>query len=179
MKDELADGRIRLRAPHLDDARAHHDAAVESWPEVGRWLAWCHEGYSLDESRSWIEQVVEARKKGDLHEFFIFDMDDRFLGGCGLSRIDKRFLKANLGYWVRTSAIGRGVAAAATRLVARFGFDRVGLQRVEIIAAVDNVASQRVAEKIGATREGILRNGIRFGDRNIDAVGFSLVPGDL
>jgi ribosomal-protein-serine acetyltransferase len=179
MRDQLSDGRITARAPRLSDARAHFEAAAESWPEAGRWLAWCHEGYELEESRSWIEQAINGRQTGDLYEFFVFDPTGRFLGGCGLSRIDRRFLKANLGYWVRTSETRRGIASAATRLVAAFGFGELGLQRVEIIAAVENAASQRVAAKAGATREGILRNGIRLRDRSLDAVGFSLIPGDL
>jgi RimJ/RimL family protein N-acetyltransferase len=64
---------------------------------------------------------------------------------------------ANLGYWVRTSETGRGIASKATRLVAQFGFAELGLQRIEILAAVGNVASQRVAEKAGAVRECVAR----------------------
>jgi ribosomal-protein-serine acetyltransferase len=179
MRGLLSDGGITARAPRSSDARAHFEAAVESWPEAGRWLAWCHEGYTLEESRSWIEQALKGRETGDLYEFFLFDPDGQFLGGCGLSRIDRRFLKANLGYWVRSSETGKGVATTASKLVAAFGFTELGLERVEIIAAVENAASQRVAAKVGATREGILRNGIRLHDHNMDAVGFSLIPGDL
>ena len=52
---------------------------------------------------------------------------------------------------LRAAGGDRIVATAAALLVARFGFDELGLQRIEIIAAVSNKASQRVAEKIGAT----------------------------
>jgi RimJ/RimL family protein N-acetyltransferase len=85
----------------------------------------------------------------------------------------------NLGYWVRTSAAGRGVASKASRLVARFGFEELGLHRIEILAAVSNVASQRVAEKIGAAREGVLRKRLLIRGEPQDAVMFSLVPEDL
>jgi len=179
MADVLSDGFVTLRAPTVGDAPLHHEAAAESVAEVGRWLDWLHEGYELAESRTWIEAIVAARDRGEMYEFFAFDQAGRFLGGCGLNRLDMRFLKSNLGYWVRTSAAGKGVATAATRLLARFGFETLGLQRIEIIAAVDNLPSQRVAEKAGARREGILRNGIRYRGENVDAVGFSLIPGDL
>jgi ribosomal-protein-serine acetyltransferase len=179
MTDVLRDGDLTIRAPVPADAPLHHEAATESWADAGRWLEWVHQGYALEESRAWIESVIAGRARGDLYEFFIFDPDGRFLGGCGLNRMDTRFLKANLGYWVRSSAAGKGVATTATRLVARYGFEQLGLQRIEIIAAVENRASQRVAEKAGAHKEGILRNGIRFRGKNIDAVGFSLIPEDL
>ena len=86
---------------------------------------------------------------------------------------------ANLGYWVRTNSVGRGVATSATRLAARFGFEELGLHRIEIVAAVENIASQRVAEKAGALREGLLRKRLLIRGESQDAVLFSLLPEDL
>jgi RimJ/RimL family protein N-acetyltransferase len=57
----------------------------------------------------------------------------------------------------RTDRTGRGLATAATRLVAHQGLIELGFQRLEIVMAVDNVASRRVAERAGATFEGTLR----------------------
>jgi RimJ/RimL family protein N-acetyltransferase len=179
MTPPLSDGSITLRAPHRQDAAAHCEAVLESLPEVSAWLEWAHDGYRIDESAAFIDRAITGHQTGDMYEFFIVDDDDRFLGGAGLNRVDTRFMRANLGYWVRTSAARRGVASAATRLLARFGFEQLGFQRIEIVAAVDNKASQRVAEKAGGHREGVLRNGIRFRGKSIDSVCFSLIPGDL
>ena len=179
MADVLTDGRYTVRPPEMADVPLHFEAVVESILETSRWLEWCHEGYELEESRTWVERAIAGHRSGEMHEFFVFDDTGWFCGGCGLNRIDSRFLTANLGYWVRTSATGKGIASAATRLVARYGFEQLGLQRIGIVAATDNIASQRVMEKVGAVREGILRNGIRFRGENIDAVTTSLIPGDL
>ena len=65
------------------------------------------------------------------------------------------------------------------RLVARWGFDHLGLERITIFAAPGNPASQRVAEKAGFTREGVLRSYTRVKDERLDMVCFSLLPGDL
>jgi ribosomal-protein-serine acetyltransferase len=86
---------------------------------------------------------------------------------------------ANLFYWVRSSRLRQGVASAAVRLLARYAFETVGLQRVEIVVAVGNAASARVAEKVGAVREGILRNRIFLHGSSYDAFSYSLIPGDL
>jgi len=179
MTDVLTDGRFVVRPPVRADAQLHFEAAVESIPEVSKWLEWCHEGFQLQESQTWVERAIGGWESGEMYEFFIFDEDERFAGGCGLNRLDTRFLTANLGYWVRTSAAGKGVATAAAKLVAKFGFERLGLQRIGIAAAVDNIASQRVMEKVGAVREGVLRNGLRFRGKNIDSVQTSLIPGDI
>ena len=63
--------------------------------------------------------------------------------------------------------------------MARFGLEELGLQRIEIVADADNQASQRVAEKVGATREAVLRNRLRLHGRSCDAVMFGLLLDDL
>jgi len=105
--------------------------------------------------------------------------DDAFLGGGGLNSLHLTHGFANLGYWVRTDNTSRGTATRATRLIARFGFEVLGLARLEIVVAVENRASQRVAEKVGATHEGVLRNRLAHGTGFTDAVMFSLIPQDI
>jgi RimJ/RimL family protein N-acetyltransferase len=85
---------------------------------------------------------------------------------------------AELGYWVKAGARGRGVATRAVVLVARFAFDELGAARVQLVTEPDNVASQRVAEKAGFIREGTLRSFLSFKGRRRDAVMFSLLPGE-
>src|SRR6476619_3999237 len=63
---------------------------------------------------------------------------------------------AAVGYWLRPDARGRGAATIALQLIARWAFNEVGVQRLELTTAPENVASQRVAEGAGFTREGIL-----------------------
>jgi RimJ/RimL family protein N-acetyltransferase len=64
-------------------------------------------------------------------------------------------------------------------LLARFAFEELKLNRVEITPAIGNKASQRVAMKAGATKEGILRNGIVVRDKIYDVIMYSLIPEDL
>jgi len=71
------------------------------------------------------------------------------------------------------------VAPASALGVARFAFKEVELNRVEIVIATENKASIRVAEKIGALREGILRKRIVVRDTVYDAFLFSLLADDL
>jgi RimJ/RimL family protein N-acetyltransferase len=87
---------------------------------------------------------------------------------------------AAIGYWLRAEARGRGAATVAVQLVARWAFDALGVRRLELTTAPDNVASQRVAERAGFTREGLLRGLVATEDnRRRDDVMFSLLPADL
>ena len=69
------------------------------------------------------------------------------------------------------------MATLALELIARFAFTELGAARVQLRTEPDNVASQRVAEKAGFTREGVLRSLLEFKGRRRDAVMFSLLPG--
>jgi RimJ/RimL family protein N-acetyltransferase len=64
---------------------------------------------------------------------------------------------AAVGYWLRPEARGRGAATVAVQLIARWAFDELGVERLELTTAPENVTSQRVAERAGFTREGVLR----------------------
>ncbi len=176
----LTNGIVTLRPYQISDIDSLYEAACESIPEMFVWMPWCHPDYSIEESRTWIESQPEEWEKGIAYGFAITDSSNGlFLGGCGINRIEKEWGLANLGYWVRTSRTKKGVATAATLLLARFAFNELKLNRVEIITAVDNKASLRVAEKAGATKEGILGNGTTMNGNPCDAVVFSLIPQDL
>ncbi len=180
MKLELSEGPLLIRPFREEDAGALYEAVRESVPEISPWLPWCHQNYSIEESREFIGSRELASQGGEWYSFGIFDKNDGgFLGGVGINFINRVHQMANLGYWVRTSAAGHGVATTATRMAARFAFEQLGLHRIEIVAAVGNVPSQRVAEKAGARREGVLRNRLLINGESLDAVLFSLVPGDL
>lgn len=112
-------------------------------------MPWAHEGYERAETEAWIAHCLQQWGVPDGNrEFFIVDVGGRFLGGCGLVR--KEF-GGEIGYWVRTSAEGRGVATAAARLLAGWGASE-GLASIVIRADPGNLASQRVAEKAGGVR---------------------------
>jgi len=176
----LTDGVVLLRPYGSGDVECLYQAVRESITEMSLWMSWCHADYSIEESQAWVESRAEAWKKDTEYDFVITDAKDgSFLGGCGLNHIGQANQIANLGYWVKTSRTKRGVASATVRLLAQFGLRKLKLNRIEIMAAVGNKASQRVAEKVGARREGILRNRIVVRERVYDAVMFSLIPEDL
>jgi RimJ/RimL family protein N-acetyltransferase len=180
MKEEVSDNFVTLRRYHADDALRLYEAVRESIPEISRWMDWCHPDYSMSESATWVLARAEAWASGTDYTFVITDpLDGAFLGSVGLNTIRRDHQFANLGYWVRTGRAGRGAATAATRLAARFGFEELGLTRIEIVAATDNTASRRVAEKVGAREEAILRNRLIIGGRPHDAAMYSLIPQDL
>jgi RimJ/RimL family protein N-acetyltransferase len=177
MRTELFDGTIRIRRYRPDHIPLLFEAARESVSEMfTRWMPWCHPHYTREESSAFVLSCEEAWRTGEEYGFAILDYaSGAFLGGVGLNQLSREHGFANLGYWVRSSEMGRGVAVAATLLAARFGLEDLGLNRIEIVIAVDNKRSQRVAEKAQAKREGILRSRLLIGDQLHDAIMYSLI----
>jgi RimJ/RimL family protein N-acetyltransferase len=179
-KIELTDGKVTLRPYRMEYVDATYKAIRESLAEISVWLPFAHKDYSVKESRDWIKKRPGDWKKGIAYEFAMFDAKDgTLIGGCGINRVEHGNRRANLSYWVRTSRMGQGVAPAATLLLAKWGFDALKLNRIEILIAAGNPRSLRVAEKVGAKREGILRNRLTIRDKVHDAVIHSLIPGDI
>jgi ribosomal-protein-serine acetyltransferase len=177
---ELSNELVVLRLLREGDVDALFAAVEESIDELAQWMPWCSDGYTRDAALAFIRSQDAAWREGREYSFAITDRPSGdLLGGCGLNHLDWQNRRANLGYWVRRSARGHGVAPAAARLVAEFGFHELQLDRIEIIAATENVASQRVAEKVGAVREGVARKRYRVGAKTHDAVVYSLVRDDL
>jgi ribosomal-protein-serine acetyltransferase len=175
----LTDGVITLRPTQLEDVEAIHAALQESAREVPLWLPET-EGMRPDDVREFIAAGHKMWQESSAFHFGIFDAEtDAYLGGCGLTQINLRHRLCNAYYWVRTAATGHGVASRATRLMARFAFEKLKMQRVEIVVEVENVPSLRAAEKAGATREGLLRNRLNNRGEPRDALIFSLIPQDL
>ncbi len=180
MRDEMTSGRIHVRAFREGDVQPLHEAVCESIAEVAPFETWCHPGYSLDEAREYVEWWIKARARRSAFYYAVEDTaSSRLLGACGVSDVTSEHRHAMLGYWVRTSETGRGVATTAARLVVAAAFADLSLLRVSIGVPVANAASHRVVAKLGAVREGVLRQELVLPSGPSDVVLYSLLPGEL
>lgn len=188
MRTEIYGDQIILKAYEKSFTPLLFEAAYESrGGEFSRWMPWCHEDYTIEESRTFVEKTEENWRhseniwqRGMEFGYAIFDAKtEKFLGGVGLNQPNEEHNFYNLGYWVRVSSQKRGVASRATHLLAKAAFEDLPVNRIEILAAVENIPSQKAAEKAGAQREGVLRKRLSIGGRIHDAVIFSFVREDF
>lgn len=178
MKKITAPG-ICLRAYEADDADMFAAVVRESVETVGRWMGWCHADFNSDHARDWFAACDKGREEGTAHEFGIFSEDGKeLLGGAGLNMISKLHNYCNLGYWIRQSEQGKGIATMASILLADVGFRELGFNRIEIVAAEGNVNSIAVAKKVGAQLECMARNRLVVGGVPVTAAVHSLLRQD-
>lgn len=187
LKDPAApdpDVRLRLGAHYArpfrsTDAEALAATVRKSLPELSRWMGWAHAGYDLDAATEFLQLTLAQRAQGLAWEFGVFDAADRLCGSVGINQIDSANRIGNLGYWIATDHARQGLASRGAREAAAFGFTALGLVRLEIVAALGNLASRRAAMRAGAAFEGIARDRLLLRSIPRDCAIHALVPADL
>ena len=178
-KPPLADSVVHLRPWRIQDVpgklMAFGDPVIEQF-------AWSRTtAYTEADARSYFVEQETARRVGGALTVAITDPHDErvVLGGASLYDVDLGQARSGIGYWLVPEARGRGAATHTVRLLSGWAFRELGLKRIELTCGPDNSASQRVAERCGFVREGVLRSHLVFKDGRRDSVIFSLLPGEL
>ena len=166
-----------LRLSNDEDAAWITPACNDS--EIARFIG-LPSPYTEADARSFLARVARGWTTGTEAVFVVANATDSEPLGLVELHVDAGDpARASLGYWVRVEARGHGVATLAVRIVARWAFEELGVCRLELTTAPDNIASQRVAERAGFTREGILRGWMPTPNGRRDSVMFSLLATDL
>jgi [ribosomal protein S5]-alanine N-acetyltransferase len=161
----------------LRDWREEDAPALE--PVCGEWdvcaftsVPW---SYSKAGAREWIARQRYKRAAGTVLALAIQTPGgDRALGNVNLAGFGDDRRAAAIGYWLVPEARGQGLVTAAVSLLADWGFESLGLERIEFAILPENLASRRVAERLGATAEGIREHSHRAEGRDWDMTIWSL-----
>ena len=144
-------------------------------------FSWRTAPFTETDASDCLAEQEQARLRGDELHFALAGPHDQdvLLGAVSLHEVRLDHGCAAVGYWLAPGARGRGAAADAVRLLARWAFAELGLARLELTCGPDNEASQHVAERCGFSREGLLRSHVPFKGTRRDSVIYSLLPGEL
>ena len=119
-------------------------------------LGWLNTAKSAEDTRKFIEcRVAEFQKREGA--YFKIVVNGTIQGVISIQAVERAQHRAALGYWLSASLSGRGIMTEAASLITKYGFEEFGLHRIEIRCSTKNRASQRVAEKLGYTKEGVLK----------------------
>ena len=172
----LTAGDLTLRPLTQLDADDVTEACQDA--ETLRWLP-IPRPYTRANAEWFIGTFAPAQRESGAGMVFAIESAGRLVGVIDLKHVNWASKVAEVGYWVAPWARGRGVASDATRALARWAIRDHGFERVELFAAMGNIASQRAAEKAGFMREGVARNAGYVHDGRVDMALFSLIPDDL
>lgn len=154
--------RLVIRPPEPGIGKEVNQAIIESFNEIHPWLPWADHKPVVEET----EEVIRRNcAKWILREdlsLFIYDRaTGKFVGGTGLHRIDWAVPAFEIGYWLRTSCVGRGYITEAANALTRYTFQQLKAKRVELRCNSKNERSLAVFKRLGFEYEGCLRsNGV-------------------
>ena len=166
----LTDGTVILRAPEAGDLPALRQAVEDA--EIARWfgdLGGSAEAL-LEEWRAWW-------RDGSAAAFAVCTAEGGMVGHVLIERRNSG--RAHVEYWLLPDARGQGLATRALRLASRWAIDELGIRRLELWTEPENRASQALAGRAGYRRDGVLRSYSEINGRRVDAVFYSLLPGEL
>lgn len=170
----LTTERLILREFRTDDFEAVH--AYGSDIETVEFLPW---GPNTEQdTRDFIERTMESAAAEPRNEYTLAVVrraGDRLIGGIGISANDLNGGVAMLGYCLHKEAWGSGFATEAGRAMIDFGFDVLHLHRIWAGVAPGNVASERVLQKLGMTREGRLREDMQVRGKWLDTLVYAVL----
>jgi ribosomal-protein-serine acetyltransferase len=157
------DAFVRTFTP--DDADVVFALVDAERDRLRRWFPWVDGTKTVDDQRTWIERAIASEHDREANGIWLRSGDVAGTVGLTVNPLENG---GEIGYWLGSSFEGRGLVTRASAALLDHAFDRIGLHRVTIRAAVPNDRSRAVAERLGFTQEGVLREAglVNTGERH-------------
>jgi len=167
--------RVRLRAQRADDVPALF--ALYSDPQVMRY--WSAAPFThMDQAQDKFEFHDRGVRSGEFAQWAVVRDDDALIGTCSLFELSMADRRASFGYALASAHWGNGYALEAARLVVGHAFSVMSLRRLEADVDPRNLPSLRLLDRLGFTREGLLRERWQVGDETQDSLICGLLDRD-
>ena len=174
---QLETDRLILRRFTRRDAATMDDAIRASLADLNQWLPWARMDYTTGDTTAFIRESVQAWKEDRAWDYSIRLRTDpgRHLGNVSLWTVSKLGKIVEIGYWVRSDETSKGICTEAVDRILEEAFDALGYHKAVLRIAVGNDASDRIAEKLGFTKEGVLREELLIRGNWVDHTLWSLL----
>jgi ribosomal-protein-serine acetyltransferase len=172
----LRTDRLELRPSEpafFDEFWASTERSLE---ELAPWMPWALTR-DPNATRAFLARARDSWRAGTDRAFTVF-IDGEACGHCALDHFDPLVRSCEIGYWLRSDLCGRGLMTEAAGAVVDYGFDELGVHRIELHAGIGNHASNRIAAKLGFRYEGVLREAGFGADGHFDMNVYGLLATD-
>ena len=155
---ELNTERLILRKISKRDIKDIYEYSKD--PRTSKFLLW-YPHYSLRDTKRHVRSILKRYKKGSFYDYAVVLKDSgKMIGTCGFTRTYPLVDKAEIGYVINPEYQGRGFATEAVGRVLSFGFEDLGLERIEARYIVGNDSSLKLMQRVKMTPEGVIRHGV-------------------
>ncbi|MNI01097.1 putative ribosomal N-acetyltransferase YdaF [compost metagenome] len=167
---------VELRLIEVRDAEGVYDQIHRNREYLTQWLPWASVS-TLEGTKEFIQSELNRYAHNNGFNCGIFYLNT-FIGCVGTHAIDWNNKKTSLGYWMGEAYQGRGIMTDAVRSLIEFGFQGLGLNRIEIRACTDNFKSRAIPERLGFIHEGTIRQAEFIKDKYWDHEVYGLLANE-
>lgn len=171
--------RLMLRPFRRRDVGAFHSAVKASVTELQPWLPWI-DGYDRGFAQRFIRESVGSWAERRAYDFTVRPLDDldRHLGNVSIWPTSVQNGVGEVGYWIRSDETGHGYGTEAAAVAVDIGFAELELHKVILRIAVGNIASEKIAKRLGFSYEGVLRDEVKVGNEWLDHSSWSMLDSE-
>jgi ribosomal-protein-serine acetyltransferase len=170
------DGEVDLELAEESHAQAIFDVVDRNRDHLRPWMPWLDTTVTVADTLAFLKFTRGEYAAGRSFHCNVRE-NGAIVGGMGL-HIQRAQDSAELGYWLDAAAVGRGIATRAARALTAAAFEQMGLHRLLIRAGVENARSRAVAERLGYTFEGVLRECEKVGETYLSHAAYSMLSSE-
>ena len=145
-----------------------------NWTYLRQWLPWVDQHTEPSHSEQFISQAFEQHANRQALSAGIF-YQQQLVGVIGFTTYDWQNRIGTIGYWLAESFQGKGIMTRSLKAVLTYGFTQLDLNRIQLFSAFDNDSSKAIPERLGFTKEGLIRENERLHNRYVDHILYSIL----
>ncbi len=149
------DGLI-MRAWREDDIETLHDLVFRNREHLHTYMQWMTPDYAIESTRNFVLRSIESRLERKTLALAL-ERDGELIGSTGFNRLEWAARVCEIGYWIASDEVGKGIITRACQVMIDYAFDELEMNRVEIRCSSENTRSAAIPERLGFKLEGILR----------------------
>lgn len=169
----IIDKNLKLELISLSHADELYRLTDDNRKFLNKWLPWVKHTNSVKDTREYIKKCLIHQKKKDGLNFIIL-YKNKIAGNIGIVEISKFRNQGEIGYWLAEEYNRKGLMTRSCKALIDYSFDELKLNRVIIKCETRNKASQRIPERLGFYKQGVLKRDGFYNDKYVDHVQFSM-----
>ena len=165
---------VLLRTLTVSDARSLFSLVDDNRTYLRVWLPWLDDNTGVEDLENFIKSTLDQYADEMGFQCGIF-FNETLVGVCGYHPINRSSNSVTIGYWIAEDTTGKGIVTSCTKYLIDYAFDKLNLNKVCIPAAVNNLKSRAVPERLGLVNEGIEREAEYLYGQYVDHVRYSIL----
>ena len=166
-----------MKLLEMGEAHLLYEIASRNRERLRRWLPWVDATRSAEDVRLFLLRVLEQWQANLGPQAGIW-INGALVGSLGCHPIDWSNRNCSIGYWIDGAHEGKGVITRCCASMLDYLFDELGLHRAEIRCGTGNMKSCAVPQRLGFSREGVVREAEWVNDRWVDLVVWGMLEED-